>query len=163
MTQQETFTHLYKLYSPGIRKLCLGYTGSSVQADDLLQEAFIAVWNNLHKFRGEANYSTWVYRIAVNCCLLHLRKEKTRPQKTNVELLHNFADEQTDQESEVQHLYKCISQLPETERLIISMVLEELPYEDIAAIAGISENNLRVKIHRIKKQLTQMFSSYARV
>lgn len=163
MTQQETFTNLYNQYAPGIRKLCLGYTGASAQADDLLQETFVAVWNNLHKFRGEANYSTWIYRIAVNTCLLHLRKEKTRPQKTDVALLHNLADETPDQESEVQLLYKCISQLPETERLIISMVLEELPYEDIAAISGITENNLRVKIHRIKKQLTQMFNSYARV
>ncbi|NEM97016.1 RNA polymerase sigma factor [Pontibacter burrus] len=163
MTQQETFTHLYKHYAPGIRKLCLGYTGSSAQADDLLQETFMAVWNNLHKFRGEANYSTWVYRIAVNTCLLYLRKEKTTPQKTDLDLLHNFAAEETDCESEVLLLYKCISRLPEAERLIISMVLEDLPYEDIAAIAGISENNLRVKIHRIKKQLTEMFNSYARV
>ncbi|MEJ8757471.1 RNA polymerase sigma factor [Pontibacter sp. H259] len=163
MRQQETFTQLYRQYAPGIRKLCLGYTGSAAQAEDLLQEAFMAVWNNMHKYRGDASWGTWIYRIAVNTCLLYLRKEKSKPQKVDTDLLQNMADEENNQESEVQHLYKCISRLPETERLIISMVLEDLPYEDIASIAGISENNLRVKIHRIKKQLTEMFNSYARV
>lgn len=163
MRQQETFTQLYREYAPGIRKLCLGYTGSAAQAEDLLQEAFMAVWNNMHKYRGEASWGTWIYRIAVNTCLLYLRKEKSKPQEVDTDLLQNLAYEESNQETEVQQLYKCISRLPETERLIISMVLEDLPYEDIASIAGISENNLRVKIHRIKKQLTEMFNSYARV
>lgn len=163
MTQQETFTKLYKQYAPGIRKLCLGYTGSAAQAEDLLQESFMAVWNNMHKYRGEASWGTWIYRIAVNTCLLYLRKEKSKPQKVDAEALQNIAEEQSNSENEVQLLYKCISRLPETDRLIISMVLEDLLYEDIASIAGISENNLRVKIHRIKKQLTEMFNSYARV
>ncbi len=163
MTQQETFTRLYKQYGPGIRKLCLGYTGSGEQAEDLLQESFMAVWNNMDKYRGEASWGTWIYRIAVNTCLLYLRKEKTKPQKVAADTLQDLAQEEQNQENEVQLLYKCISRLPETDRLIISMVLEELPYEDIAAISGITENNLRVKIHRIKKQLTDMFNSYARV
>ncbi|MEJ8801674.1 RNA polymerase sigma factor [Pontibacter sp. H249] len=163
MTQQETFTQLYKQYAPGIRKLCLGYTGSAAQAEDLLQESFMAVWNNMPKYRGEASWGTWIYRVAVNSCLLYLRKEKTKPQKVDADALHNLAAEEDNEENNVQLLYKSISKLPETDRLIISMVLEELPYEDIASIAGMSENNLRVKIHRIKKQLTEIFNSYARV
>ncbi|PKV76414.1 RNA polymerase sigma factor [Pontibacter ramchanderi] len=163
MTQQETFTCLYRQYAPGIRKLCRGYTGSATQAEDLLQESFLAVWNNMHLYRGDASWGTWIYRIAVNTCLLYLRKEKTRPEKIADDVLLNLAEEEHNQDSEVQLLYTCISRLPETDRLIISMVLEELPYEDIASIAGITENNLRVKIHRIKKQLTDMFNSYARV
>lgn len=163
MRQQETFTQLYREYAPGIRKLCLGYTGSAAQAEDLLQEAFMAVWNNMHKYRGDASWGTWIYRIAVNTCLLYLRKEKSKPKEVDTDMLQNLAYDESNQETEVQLLYKCISRLPETERLIISMVLEDLPYEDIASIAGISENNLRVKIHRIKKQLTEMFNSYARV
>lgn len=123
----------------------------------------MAVWNNMHKYRGDASWGTWIYRIAVNTCLLYLRKEKTKPEKITDDALLNLAEEEYNQDGEVQLLYKCISRLPETDRLIISMVLEELPYEDIASIAGITANNLRVKIHRIKKQLTEMFNSYARV
>ncbi|MFD2513371.1 RNA polymerase sigma factor [Pontibacter locisalis] len=163
MSQRELFTQLYTQYGPGIRKLCLGYTGTAAQADDLLQESFIAVWNNMQNYRGEANWGTWIYRIAVNTCLMYLRKEKKNPEKVDAEILSNFAEEEGNQENEVQLLYKSISKLPETDRLIISMVLEDLPYEDIATIAGISENNLRVKIHRIKKQLTETYNTYARV
>jgi RNA polymerase sigma-70 factor (ECF subfamily) len=60
-------------------------------------------------------------------------------------------------------LYKCISKLAETDRLIITLVLEDKPYEEIADITGITENNLRVKIHRIKKQLSEIYSSYERL
>lgn len=163
MSQQESFTQLYRQFAPGIKKLCLGYTGTTTQADDLLQETFIAVWNNMHKYRGDASWSTWIYRIAVNTCLMYLRKEKSKPEKVDTDVLQNIAEEESNQDGEVQLLYKSISQLPETDSLIISMVLEDLPYEEIASIAGISENNLRVKIHRIKKQLTEIYNRYARV
>ncbi len=123
----------------------------------------MAVWNNMPKYRGEASWGTWIYRIAVNTCLLYLRKERSKPKKIADDVLQYMAQEEHNPDNEVQQLYKCISRLPETDRLIISMVLEELPYEDIASIAGITENNLRVKIHRIKKSLTEMFNSYARV
>ena len=73
MKQEEQFTALYKQYAPGIRKLCLGYTGDAVLAEDLLQESFVKVWKNMDKFRGDAAWSTWIYRIAANTCLTHLR------------------------------------------------------------------------------------------
>ncbi len=63
-------------------------------------------------------------------------------------------------EGPTQYLYQCIAQLPQLERLIISLELEELPQADIAAIVGLSPNNVRVKIHRIKKKLQQKFKHY---
>lgn len=162
MTQQDQFTSLYKSYSLGIKKLCLGYTGDAALAQDLLQETFIAVWNNMQGFRGEAKWSTWIYRVAVNTCLTQLRKKK----ETMVDIENShfimLPDDVNTREQEVQLLYKCISQLPETDRLVITMVLEETPYEEIASITGITENNLRVKIYRIKKQLTQIYNGYER-
>jgi RNA polymerase sigma-70 factor (ECF subfamily) len=163
MNQQEQFTALYNDYSAGIKKLCLGYTGDAVLAQDLLQETFIAVWNNMQNFRADAKWSTWIYRIAVNTCLTQLRKRK----ETLIDIENSdfvrLPDNVDTKEQEVQLLYKCISQLPETDRLVITMVLEDTPYEEIASITGITENNLRVKIHRIKKQLTEIYNSYARL
>ena len=163
MNQQEQFTALYKEYAAGIKKLCLGYTGDAVLAQDLLQETFIAVWNNMQKFRADSKWSTWIYRIAVNTCLTQLRKKK----ETIVDIENShyvmLPDDVNTKEQEVQLLYKCISQLPETDRLVITMVLEETPYEEIANITSITENNLRVKIHRIKKQLTEIYNSYERL
>ena len=160
--QKEKFTELFNEHAPGIRKLCLGYTGDGALAEDLLQETFIAVWHNMEKFRGDAKWSTWIFRIAVNTCLSHLRKKKEPLVNMDEWPLASIADETNQKEQEVQLLYKCISQLAEADRLIITMVLEDKSYTEIAAITDISENNLRVKIHRIKKQLTEIYNRYER-
>jgi RNA polymerase sigma-70 factor (ECF subfamily) len=60
-------------------------------------------------------------------------------------------------EPQIQFLYKCISELPETDRIIISLELENIKQSEIAIIVGLSEVNIRVKIHRIKEKLTQKF------
>ena len=163
MNQQQEFTNLYNEYREGIKKLCLGYTGDAVLAQDLLQETFIAVWNNMQKFRGDAKWGTWIYRIAVNTCLTHLRKKKDTLMDIENTSLSMLPEEVNTKEQEIQLLYKCISRLQETDRLIITLVLEDKPYEEIASITGITETNLRVKIYRIKKQLTQIYNSYARL
>jgi len=163
MNQQDQFTNLYNEYGEGIKKLCLGYTGDAVLAQDLLQETFIAVWNNMQKFRGDSKWSTWIYRIAANTCLAHLRKKKDTVMDVANSALAMLPDEVNTKEQEIQLLYKCISRLAETDRLIITLVMEDKPYEEIAAITGITANNLRVKIYRIKKQLTEIYNSYARL
>lgn len=136
----------------------MGYAEDEAQAQDFLQETFIRIWQNLSKFRGEASISTWIYRITVNTCLGHLRSPKN---KVPAELKPNFdtADDTANisKDHHLQQLYRAIRKLPETERLIISMVLEEIPYEEIASSFNITEGNLRVKIHRIKLELTQLF------
>ncbi len=160
--QPEAFTALYKEYAAGIRKLCLGYTGDEAMAQDLLQETFIRVWNNMQHFRGDAQWSTWIYRIAVNTCLTWLRQKKITvidAANPGIGLLR----EETNANDHVQLLYTCISRLAETDRLIITLVLDEKPYDEIAAITGITENNLRVKIHRIKKQLSEIYNKYEKL
>lgn len=160
---QNQFEDIYSKYSQKVHRLCLGYTGDSMQADDLLQEVFIKVWENLEKFRGESQVSTWLYRITVNTCLLFLRSNK---KQTNIELekaVLKISEESNETENQIQLLYKCISELQETDRLIITLLLEEVPYAEIAEITSISEGNLRVKIHRIKQQLSTIYSKYERI
>lgn len=163
MNQQEQFTALYKEYAAGIKKLCLGYTADAALAQDLLQETFISVWNNMQKFRANAKWSTWIYRIAVNTCLGYLRKKKETIIDIENSAFAMVADDVNTKEQDVQLLYKCINRLQQTDRLIISIFLEDKTYEEIAAITGITENNLRVKIYRIKKQLTEIYNSYAKL
>lgn len=157
------FKDIYNNYSQKVLRLCLGYTGDSAQADDLLQEVFIKVWENLSKFRGDSQISTWIYRITVNTCLLHLRKEK-KENKVDLEShTYKISEEKDDKENQIQLLYRCISELNESDRLIITLMLEEVPYPEIAQITSISEGNLRVKIHRIKQQLSEIYSKYERL
>lgn len=162
--QDRQFRELYANYSAKIHRICLGYTGNRMEADDLLQEVFIRIWQNQDKFRGESQISTWIYRIAVNTCLYHIRSQKNK-QTTELqpELATIINDDSSEKEQQIQLLYKCISELNESDRLIITMLLEDVPYSEIATATGITEGNLRVKIHRIKQQLNTIYSKYESV
>lgn len=161
--QEKHFKELYNMYGPKVQRLCLGYTGNQMETEDLLQEVFLKVWQNLEKFRGESQVSTWIYRIAVNTCLYHLRSTKN---KRSVDLTMApplLYLEESSKEEQVQLLYKAISELKESDRLIITMLLEEIPYFEMAQITEISEVNLRVKIHLIKQQLSIIYAKYERL
>ncbi|MBC7743669.1 MAG: RNA polymerase sigma factor [Flavobacterium sp.] len=163
LNKEVLFKEIFQANSKKIYHLCYGYTGSDDSANDLMQETFLKVWQNLEKFRNQAMISTWIYRIAVNTCLSYLRVEKRQGKEelTN-QIMDNKSEEVSEKPEQVETLYKCISHLEENERIIITMVLDELPYAEIAQISGITEGNLRVKIHRIKQKLTELYNKYER-
>lgn len=165
MNQKDAlFKEIFDKNSKKIFHLCYGYTGDKDSANDLLQETFLKVWQNLDKFRNKSLISTWIYRIAVNTCLTHLRSEKRQAKDELTEnIIENKIEEYSEKNEQIALLYKSISKLEENDRLIITMVLDELPYQEIAEISGISEGNLRVKIHRIKQKLTEIYNQYAGV
>lgn len=157
------FDQLYKEFSTRIYKLCLSYSGDRLFADDLHQETWIAVWNSLPKFRNESKIATWIYRIAINTCLVGLKKQRNKADNSDVILSKLVQEDSYDNSKEISRLYECISQLKESERIIITLVLEQKTYEEIAEITGMTENNLRVKIHRIKKELQKIYSNHGRI
>lgn len=149
------FEELYKTYWQKIFRLCMGYVNDYDIAQDIAQETFIIVWQKLDTFRNESSIGTWIFRIASNNCLRQIEKEKRFPK---AELPLNITEEKHHSlEPKIQFLYKCIAELPETDRIIISLELEDLKQAEIASIVGLSEANTRVRIHRIKEKLTQKF------
>jgi len=136
----------------------MGYINDAEQARDLTQETFIAVWQNLSSFRQEAKISTWIFRIATNNCLRAIEKSK-RAVMVDVPFDMPAPHEET-QKEKLTFLYRCIAALEETERIIISLVLEDLPQGEIADILGMSAVNIRVKIHRIKEKLAIKFRDH---
>jgi RNA polymerase sigma-70 factor (ECF subfamily) len=149
------FEELYKTYWQKIFRLCMGYVNDYDIAQDIAQETFIIVWQKLDTFRNESSIGTWIFRIASNNCLRQVEKEKRFPKS---ELPVNITEEkQYSMEPQIQFLYKCIAELPETDRIIISLELEDVKQAEIANIVGLSEANTRVRIHRIKEKLTQKF------
>ncbi|HCA08170.1 RNA polymerase sigma factor [Chryseobacterium sp.] len=149
------FEDIYELYWQKIFRLCMGYVNNSDLAQDLAQETFIIVWRQLPKFRNESSIGTWIFRIASNNCLKQIEKEK---RFTKAELpIHLEEKKQESMEPQIQLLYQFISELPETDRIIISLELEEVKQAEIAGIVGLSESNIRVRIHRIKEKLTKRF------
>jgi len=152
------FEAIYKTYWQKIFRLCMGYVNDHDLAKDMAQETFIIVWEQLPKFRNEANVGTWIYRIASNNCLRHIEKQNRFPR---AELPPNLSEEKIQSnEPQIQFLYKCIAELPETDRIIISLELENIKQAEIASIVGLSETNIRVRIHRIKEKLNQKFAAY---
>ncbi len=150
--KEQLFEQLFGDFKEKMFRLCYSYCNHNAEAEDLVQESFSKVWIHLDGFKGESAYSTWIYRITVNTCLMHIRSGK-KFQVVHDEQVPDIPTEKNDAEDKVNGLYKAITQLNEIDRVLISMVLEDLSYKEIAEVMGISENNVGVKVHRIKGQL----------
>ena len=170
------FESLHLQYYAMVLQMSLGYMkGDPELARDMAQEVFINIWNALANFKGEASYKTWIYRITVNTCLLYIRSNKKKQTTSLDETSYvnkiessgrsgsfgSFGSSGSSGSSGIetdQHhaLYRAIGALPELDRLVIMMILDELEYDEISKITGINAINLRVKIHRIKKKIAQL-------
>jgi RNA polymerase sigma-70 factor (ECF subfamily) len=154
----KTFEEIYQAYAPQLFRVCLGYTNDAEQAKDLVQETFISAWKNLAGFRNQAQLGTWLFRIATNHCLRALEVAKRMPA---AELPFDLTEvHEESPEEKLSLLYRCIAELEETDRIIIALELEGLPQAEIADIVGLSNGNVRVKLHRIKEKLIQKFKAY---
>ena len=150
------FENIYKTYWQKVFRLCMGYVNNTDTAKDLTQDTFIKIFQQLPKFRNESSIGTWIFRIASNTCLRQIQKDNKMPKS---EFPINMTAEALDIsiEDDLKFLYQCISELKEVERIIIALELEDINQKEIAKIVGISESNVRVKIHRIKEKLKQKF------
>lgn len=154
----DTFDVIYPQFHPMVKQMCLGYMkGDNELANDLTQEVFINVWNALPNFKKQSSYKTWVYRITVNTCLNYLRKHKNLAHSPLENLTSK--EEHTEEDNNYHNLLAAIGHLQEVDRLIIMMVLDELDYDEIGEVMGISSGNLRVKIHRIKGRLKKIIEN----
>lgn len=157
---KEHFQDLYSEYQGMVFSLCRAYMGGdSDLAKDLTQEVFIKVWKALPDFKGKSSIKTWIYRISVNTCLLHIRDDKHSKSESLNESQINVPDDENNTSQPFKDLYLAINKLKDVDRVIILMVLDELKYSEISSIVGIAEGALRVRIHRIKQQLNEMIKN----
>lgn len=161
----QNIKHIIETHQDKIFKTCLGFTGNTEEAKDLVQEVCIHLWQGLEKFRKEANISTWIYRVTVNTCLMYKRKKKVRTVAlSSIQEPKTGEENPTDKSADdVKLLQKLIAELPEKDRIIIILYLENLSYEEIAEVTGISTNYIGVKINRIKKLLTKKMKEHGTV
>ncbi len=158
---RKLFEKVYRDYFPMVRQMCLGFVnGDDDLAKDLAQEIFIIIWNKLDSFKGKSSHKTWIYRITVNSCLQHLRKEKKKNELSLTTIEHKLPDASDEKEIiDNKGLYQAIGKLNAIDRLVIMMVLDGLDHESISEVMGIKETNVRVKIHRIKKRLKKILEN----
>lgn len=137
-------------------KVVHAYAFEHADRQDLFQEIVIQVWRSVDAFRGESSVPTWMYRVALNTALAWTRKEdrhqKGKQPLASVEALLTTSSDARD--PRVEWLYQQIAQFQEVDRSVALLLLDGFSYKEIAAIVGITESNVGVKINRIKQALT---------
>jgi RNA polymerase sigma-70 factor (ECF subfamily) len=157
---EKEFVQLLNTHAGIIYKVCQLYCRTPADRQDLFQEIVLQLWKSYPKFKQEARFSTWMYRIALNTAITHYRKEQRRPQAVFLEgfEMPDLAASNSDNE-DIRILYKAIEQLSAVEKAIILLFLEERSYEEIAEITGITKNNVGVKLNRTKQKLDLIFKT----
>jgi RNA polymerase sigma factor (sigma-70 family) len=144
-----------------VHKVCRIYTTNQEAHNDLFQEITIQLWKNYSKFRGDAKFSTWMYRVALNTAISLYRKS-TRSIKTQDFTDYSFkikAEEYDDtEEVQLKALYDAIRKLNDIDKALIFLYLEDKPYKEISETLGISEVNARVKMNRAKDKLKKVLN-----
>ena len=126
------------------------------EVQDLFQDILTNLWTGFDSFRGEAQQKSWVWRVALNTCISVERRKKNRPEAAQLSMdIDLYADDDNDI-LQVQALHKRINSLGLVDRAIILLWLEDMSYEEIGAIMGITASNVGVKLFRIKERLKQM-------
>ena len=159
MTSKETekeFINLIEQHSRLIYKICYMYASDSDELNDLYQEILINLWRSHGSFKGEAKYSTWIYRIGLNTCVSYIRQKSRRPSLVPLTVdLESIAEDENNVE-QLRELYRLINQLSKIEKAIALLYLEEKTYDVIGEIVGITRGNVAVKLNRIKTKLKEM-------
>jgi RNA polymerase sigma-70 factor (ECF subfamily) len=157
------FLELVTENRPKILKICRVYAWNRHDQDDLYQEILFQIWRGLPNLKQEGHSGTWLYRVALNASMSFVRKKTSRGARQTTThdhaQLEQIAESQpvTDSENaQLAHLYEAIAQLNIMERALITLFLEDLSYEQIAAVMGISESNVGVMLHRAKKKLQSL-------
>lgn len=155
---EQLFTTLINENKDKLFRICCYYVSDSESRKDLYQEALVNIWKGFKTYRGEASYLTWMLRITVNTALKFISRERSRRQKGiqyAVEQQHSSLDSGNNME-QLNLLQKGINQLPLVDMIIVSLFLEETNSKEIAKITGLTDSNVRVRIHRAKAQLKQL-------
>ena len=158
MTQPE-FVQLIRDNNGLILKVCNLYAATVQDRQDLYQEIVVQLWRSLPKFRNESKLTTWMYRVALNIAISDYRKQQRTIATTDLNLFSKEIAEQAeynDKEEKLKSLYNAIGHLPEIEKAIVMLYLDDKSYEEMEDILGINQNNLRVKMNRIKEKLRQL-------
>ena len=160
--KDKLFTEVFNGNKNMIFRLCYTSLNNKDDVDDLFQEVMMNVWRSLDNFRNDSKISTWIYRITVNTSLLYNKRFKTKTTRFmnfepgEMDERHSYEDDfQNSQDEELKHLHTAISKLKKQDRIIIGLFLEDMSYEEISEIVGISVNYVGVKINRIKSVLAK--------
>ncbi len=153
---EHSFIELLEKHQNIVHKVCRLYTNNQDAHNDLFQEITIQLWKAYSKFRGDAKFSTWMYRVGLNTAITLYRKSKRTIDTQGFESVSfKIRSEEYDdtEEQQLKLLYQAVHQLNDIEKALVFLYLEDKTYSEISETLGISEVNARVKMNRVKKKL----------
>ena len=161
------FDTLVRRYQQPIFYLCLRYVKGDADAMDVSQKVFVRAFQSLARFRGDARFRTWLYRIAINMSLNYLRDNaRERPTDLSTDAPPDAALVRRatgpmriigDEESE--RLREAVAELPPKQRMVLELrIYDELPFREVAELANCSENSAKVSFHHAVKKLRAMLA-----
>jgi len=144
-----------------IHKVCHMFSKDEQDREDLFQEITIRLWLGYQSFKGDASFTTWMYRVALNTAISLKRKNRNHEQTQALPPNLDAPEEPNAiTRQDIDMLYKAIEQLNPVDRALVLLYLEEKSYEEIADIMGITKTNVGVKLVRIKKKLETLIRHY---
>lgn len=160
-TGEKEFVKQLQEHQNLIHKICRLYTNDEDAHKDLFQEITIQLWKAYPQFRGDAKFTTWAYRVALNTAITLYRKKSRTVSTIEFDTnLHKVREDDYNYEEEehIKQLYQAVHQLNDIEKALVFMYLEDKDYTEIAETLGISEVNARVKMNRIKGKLKKLLN-----
>lgn len=159
--KEQEFLNRIENHKGILYKVSKMYMDNYDDQQDLFQEIVCQLWKSYETFRNESQFSTWMYRVAVNTAIVFLRKEKRKVDKYEI-ASENIKDDEGDshiKESQLDHFYKAVQKLEKIDKAIIFYQLEGFSHKEIGENLGISEGNARVKLNRAKEKLKEIIKN----
>ena len=159
--KEQEFLNRIESHKGILYKVSKMYMDNHNDQQDLFQEIVCQLWKSYDSFRDESQFSTWMYRVAVNTAIVFLKKEKRKVDKYEI-ASENIKEDEGDshiKESQLEHFYKAVQKLEKIDKAIIFYQLEGFSHKEIGDSLGISEGNARVKLNRAKEKLKEIIKN----
>ncbi len=153
--RKKEFERIVYGHKDTIYTVCYMFSKEKVEVDDLFQDILINLWKGYESFRGDSKVSTWIWRVSLNTCITAERKKKGR-QTVPLSMDVDFYEDSGAEVRQIRALHERIHRLGLLDRAIVLLWLEDMSYEEIGSIIGISAKNVSVKLVRIREQLKNM-------
>jgi RNA polymerase sigma-70 factor (ECF subfamily) len=156
--RESAFEELYQKYSQVLYGICLRYSKNEADAEDLLQDSFIKIYENIKYFKSQGSFEGWLKRITINNCINFYKKTLSKKEISSDEYdVQDSVKEDIFSKLETEEILKLIQGLPEGYRMVFNLyVIEGYKHYEIAEILGISENTSKTQLLKAKKRLMHL-------
>ena len=145
---------MVKEHKDTIYTVCFMFSKDSDEVSDLFQEVLINLWKGYESFQNRSGIDTWIWKVSFNTCISYERKKKRTSLSLNMDI--NLFEDKDEGSRQIRQLYDRIHRLKPFDRAIVLLWLENMSYEEIGSIVGISVKNVSVRLYRIKEELKKM-------